>query len=292
MATTTQTAQTGASGPSLQFPQFYQPNPNSPQVFDAQGNPVDLQAYKAATGQSAIPDNQVNFGYVQQSLPGGTAGGNTPFDPTAYGISQDVWSTLSPADQAFVQSAAGILSSQYNQGATNVSINQDLMNKALTAAQTDPTIVATYGDAAKEGLQALQFNLGQINASWNTATAVQNQNLLQQKKDLADQYAAAGTAYSGFRQQAKEQLATSQADVIQSSRSQLQQQLQSLGSQYESQFGSSATPSLVVNGVGQTPGAQFTPIGGITGTQPLSQQQAVLSKQQSIYADEANPSTT
>jgi hypothetical protein len=288
--TPTQTTQTGQSGAGLQFPQFYQPNPNSPQVFDAQGNAVDLQQYKTATQQTDVPDDKVNFGYVQPTMPG-AANSNAPFDPTAYGISQDVWSSLSPTDQAFVQATAGVVSAQYNQGATNVSINQDLLNKALTAAQTDPTILATYGDAAKQGMQQLQFNLGQISSNWDTSQAVQNQNIELQKKALSDQYAAAGTAYSGFRQQAKEQLATSQADVIQSSRSQLQQNLQSLGSQYESQFGSAATPALKVNGVGQNPGAQYTPVGGITGTQPLSQQQAVLQKQSSIYAQEANPST-
>lgn len=48
---------------------FYQPDPSSPLVVDAQGNPVSKDDYLRFTGQTGLPDNQINWSFVQKTTP-------------------------------------------------------------------------------------------------------------------------------------------------------------------------------------------------------------------------------
>lgn len=205
------------------------------------------------------------------------------FDPTKYGLDMATWNSMDNASKAFFEATASLLQSQYNQGQSNVSINQDLLNKALVAAQNDPNIQAKYGDALKLGQNSLTITLGQLNSDWNVAQTQQQQELQKQQKDLQEAQAAAGTAYSGYRTQAQNLLNAQQNSVIQSSRSQLQSNLNSLGQTFESQFGSAALASMPGLSVG---GIAYNPVGGITGTNPISQQQDVLARQQQIFQNE------
>jgi len=207
------------------------------------------------------------------------------FDPVANGIPLDVWNSLTPGDKAFAESTAGLLRKQYDQGQTNVSINQDLLNKALQAAQTDPNIISKYGDAAKAAASDVQFNLGQINANYATQQNQQQLEMAKQKKDLEDQLADAGQAYSGFRKQAENMLGSQQANIIQSTRSQLQQNLQNLGRNYEQTYGSDALYGL---GIPFTAGGiGYQPLQGIKGSAPIAKQQEIESRQAQIFNNEA-----
>lgn len=206
-----------------------------------------------------------------------------PFDHTKWGISDELWATLRPADQAFVESSAGILQSQFDAGQSKVSINQDLLNKALITAQNDPNIVAKYGDAAKMAASDVQFNLGQINANWATASMLEDLQLKKQRKDLENTVSEAGQTYSGFRKQAEDLMGAEQANIIQSSRSALQQKLQTLGKGYETMFGSAALGLLSPITAG---GQSYTPLGGIIGTQGRARQADIESRQIDIYNKE------
>lgn len=253
----------------LQFPTFYKPDPNNPQVYDSTGKAIDLQAYKQATGQLDVPDNKLNWQFVQ----------NAPVPPQI--DSSSIWSLpgmaalktqLSPADQAFSEALYKVTQGQIDAGGVG-TIDSGSYNKALQIASEDPAIKATYGDAAKIAAQDLAFSIGQITNNQATAQPALQVQLQQQQKALQDQIASTGQAYSGFRKQAEDQLKTQQADVIQSSRSQLQQQLQTLGRGYESQFGSSGLPQISVGG--PVTGTQtYQPVGNVTGTQTYGQQQA------------------
>lgn len=203
-----------------------------------------------------------------------------PFDPTKWGISNELWATLSPADKAFVESSAGILKGQFDAGQSNVSINQDLLNKALITAQNDPDIIAKYGDVAKTAALDVSFNLGQINSNWATASALEELQLKKQKNDLANTISEAGQTYSGFRKQAEELLGAEQANIIQSSKSALQQKLQTLGRGYETTFGSKALDQLSPMTVG---GQSYNPLGGISGTTERAKKADVEAKQANIY---------
>lgn len=209
--------------------------------------------------------------------------GITQFDPSSVGISPELWATLSEADKAFVESISGVLKSQYDQGQTNVSINQDLLNKALVAAQNDPNIIAKYGDAAKVAANDLSYNLASINSNYATADHLQKLQMEKDRKDLAEAEAGAGRAYSGFRKQAEELLGASQANIIQSSRSALKDNIRNLGSTYEKAYGSDALKNLPPISAG---GETYTPMGGLTGTVPGQKQADIETRQQQIFNNE------
>jgi hypothetical protein len=261
---------------NLQYPTFYHPNPNSPQVYDAQGNAIDLATYKQATGQTDVPDNEVNWQFIQQ----------VPVPSTSQVNSADVWNlpgaaqlknSLAPATQALMESMYKVSQGQIAAGGVG-NFDPETFNKALNLAATDPQIKSTYGDAAALAQQNLAFQLQQITGNQLTGQAALQATQQQQQQALQQQIASAGGVVSGFNKQAKNELAAQQADIIQSTRSQLQQQIQQLGQGYESQFGSAfpgtAGSSSITAGGPLTGQVTYQPVGGITGTQNAAELQA------------------
>lgn len=292
---------TQTTQPTQTLQVYYKPGPgqpgydaNNPQaVYDTSGNLVSLDQYKAATGQTATPDNDIDWSAVQTGSPVGGFSNNPTFDPNSIpGLSQ-IWGQLTPAQQAFVQSANGVVQGQYNAGGA-ATVDQDTWNKALQIAATDPSIQSQYGDAAKEGAQQLAFDVSNVTGNYNAATAANQATLAQQQKDLATQIAQAGEGYSGFANQAKQQLQAQQNQIIQSTRSQYASQLQDLGSQYERTFGSSAlgtAPALTLGASGPNQ-LSYQPVGGVIGSNTQGQTNAEISTAQGLgLLPTANPST-
>ncbi len=270
----------------LQVPTFYKPDPNNPQVYDAQGKAIDLATYKIATGQQNVPDNQLNWQYVQNAQVPATSS-TAQFDPSTIGIDPNTWQQLDPSAKATLQAAGQIYIGQQKAGTPIPAVDANLMTQALQLAQSDPNILATYGDAAKLAANNLQFQLQQITGNNATSQPALQASQLQQKQALDAQIATAGQAYSGFRKQAEQQLSTQQADVIQSTRSQLQQQIQQLGQGYEQAYGSgfpgtAGSSSITANGpvTGQV---TYQPVGGLTGTVPIQQKQDVQNTANQYY---------
>ncbi len=260
---------------SLQYPTYFQPNTNNGNIYDAQGNLVTLEQYKAATGQTNIPDDQLDLQYVQaKPLPPDTGSVNPLSNPEIAAV----WNQLAPADKAFVTSALGVVKNQYEAGGP-VNINKDTWTNALLNIATDPTIKSQYGDVAAMALPALTQSITQLTQDQATAQAVQQATMLQNKQDLDAKLSQGFLATSGFRQEAEKQLAANNADVIQSTRSTIQQKLQSLGQDYESKFGSAGLPPINVNG--QLTGNQsYTPTGNIIGSNVQGQTTAEMNEAQ------------
>ncbi len=259
----------------LQMPIFYKPDPNNAQVYDASGKAVSYDEYIAAGGQpdfSNVQNAQVPAQIDSASvwaLPGMSA----------------LKATMSPADQAFTESLYKVTQGQIMAGGVG-TVDAGSYNKALQIASEDPAIKATYGDAAKIAAADLAFNIGQITNNQATAQPALQASQLQQKQALEQQIAQSGQAYSGFRKQAEDQLKTQQADVIQSTRSQLQGQIQQLGRSYESSYGSgfpgTGGSSAITAGGPVTGQVNYQPVGGITGTQTYGQTQAAQSTAQDL----------
>ena len=216
----------------------------------------------------------------QTTTPATPASTTTPFSPSAAGITDDLWKQLDPGTQAFVESVYKTTTSQYNSGMVNVSINQDLLNKAMANAATDPEIISKYGDAFNQTQQSLVQNLGQINAEFNQQAALTATQQQADKKAQAEQAAAAGQTYSGFRAQAQQKLQAEQSGVIESSRRQLQNQLNTLGSSVESQYGTAGLNKFAPITAG---GLNYTPTGNITGTIGASQKADIQAKGLSTF---------
>ena len=181
------------------------------------------------------------------------------------------------------------------------------LNDAYKAALKDPNIVAKYGDMQKLDTQSFQQNLDYLQQQSSLDAQNLARQFAQERQNLAEANAAAGTAYSGFRGEAQSNLAKQQSGIITSTRSQLKKNVNDLTSQFEAKYGSAATTPASVQftdpymagGVGLSGLTQMGPAptttisgqeaGGITGTVAPAREADVLAKQQDIYGTLSSP---
>jgi hypothetical protein len=221
-----------------------------------------------------------------------SGGGGIPYDPSWAqfypALTQDIWNGMNAVQQAQVGLALSTAKNMYSTTGSTVTLDQ-----ALKAAASDPSIVSQYADAQKLDVAGFQQSLQQL----QTATSTNQKNLQTQfeneRRALSEQQAAAGTAYSGFRGRAQEQLAQQEQGIVTSSRAKAQQSLQDLTTQFEQKYGSAATQAATMpfldpyaaSGVslsGQTTPGSTMPTstlagqltGGITGSQVTGKTQA------------------
>lgn len=230
-------------------------------------NPSVLSTYaSSSTGSSGASGSN-----------GTTAGGSIAYSPnwSAYGVTQDTWSKMNALQQAQVSIVMNQALTGYAQNASSLSVHD-----ALSAAQNDPSIVSKYADALSMDSADFQQSLSQLQQSTSTTAQSNQQQFEQDRKNLAKQEAAAGMAYSGFRNEAEQNLQTSEAGIVTSSNSQTQQQLNQLRQNFEAKYGTAATPQAGINftdplnggntsisGQLQTPGAMTNITGNTVGTQ-------------------------
>lgn len=246
-----------------------------------------------STSNQSSQNNQTQTP-AQTTVQQQTADINT-FNPN-YGVNNDQWAQMNDTQRAVISAAYTAKQSAYNTNGQQLTFAD-----ALTQAAKDPNIVSQYADAAKLDAQTFSQNLQNLqNASTSTGEQQQMQ-FENDRKQLAEQSAAKGQAYSGFRNQAQEQLGKTEAGIVQSSRSALQQQLNSATSAFESKYGTAATTPATANYndplnssnvslSGQTIAGSNTPAtltgalaGGVTGSQPIAQNNAVNAKATDLY---------
>ena len=113
---------------------------------------------------------------------------------------------------------------------------------ALKRVQSDPNLMVRYADDLKLDTQSFALALQQLQDSTSREAQRLQTQFENERKQLSEQSAAAGQAYSGFRGKAEQQLQTSESGIVQSTRSQIQKNLQDLTSQFEGKYGSVRTP--------------------------------------------------
>lgn len=266
-------------------------NPGGFDVYDAQGNKLTYDSLPKGTDGKPL----VNLDALPvQSSPTPTGGTNssggsstsTVFDPVGQGyIKQEDWDKMSPAQKAVMEGAFHTAQNQYTEGVANVSMNTKLLNDAMIAAASDPAIVAKYGNALAMDLADTQGALARANQQYASDMGLLQTQQEQDRKKLAEEKAAAGQTYSGFRQQAQDQLATSQSAVISSSQREAQKNIQDLGQSLEQKYGTSGLSQFGNLAIG--PNA-YTPE-GLTGTQGLAKQSDIQAKGVSIFNNERLP---
>jgi hypothetical protein len=249
-----------------------------PQVKDI-SNRVDQQ-YPIAGNINSAPKDATPKGTTTETPTTVPSSTTAPFNPTTYGITPELWNNLSPSQQALIESMSSTARDQWMAGQLDVSINQDLLNKALARAQSDPDIVAKYGDALIADQAGVQRSLNYIGAEYTQQKALTATQQEQERMKLAETEAETGRAYSGFREQAKQRLASEQSGVIESSRRTLQQQLEQTGQALEKIYGTAGLSQFGTIGAG---GETYTPMGGITGSLAAQKRADILSKQAQIF---------
>ena len=227
---------------------------------------------------------------------GGGTGGTTQFtlDQATHdkligmGLSEAQIASLSQGDIAMFSAMSDYITKQNSNGTTGAFD----INQALAAAQNDPDIAAKYGDSLKTGLADFARGVNQLQTGANIWSNQQSQDMENARKNLQDTEAGAGRAYSGFRQQANQQLKNTQTGVIQSEKSQLEKNVADMGSAFEKQYGTTATPANNMTFNNPLTGTQenigYNPVGGITGTNPLSEKGDILTKQSDLMSLNTN----
>jgi peptidoglycan hydrolase-like protein with peptidoglycan-binding domain len=175
------------------------------------------------------------------------------------------------------------------------------LDEALKAAQNDHNIVEKYSDMMKLDKQAFSQQIGQLQQQISTDSQQQQTKFENERRQLSENFANAGQAYSGLRQRAQQQLGEQQSGIIQSSKSTIQKQLNDMTAAFEGKYGSgSASPytaqfkdpfassNVSLSGLKQSPTSSTSNLsgqmaGGITGTAPLAQKQDVLNKGADLY---------
>lgn len=213
------------------------------------------------------------------------------------GFTPEQISSMSPGDQQQWGLVGTYLQQQANLGNVASENNALSLQKAYQAATQDPNIVAKYGDLDKSSAQLFNNNLQALQTTTDVDQQNQQLDFNQQQKDLADQEAQAGRAYSGFRNQAENRLNTQQQGIVTSSLSNLKQQLQGQLSPLEQLYGTKGLNNLIGNQSvsylnpinGQRQNVGYDQIGGLTGSLGAQKEGDVSSRQAQIYTGLASP---
>ena len=235
-----------------------------------------------------------------------TTGQGVPYSAT-YGANGGPtaaqWASMSPTQQAtYAAASAAGTAIQANTG------NTTTLAAALAAAAQDPVIIAKYADALSMDKEAFTQNLQQIQTAVSTTSQTQRMQFESDRLALANQSAAAGQAYSGYRGLAEQNLATTESGIVTSSRSALQAQLDSATAAFEAKYGTAATTAATasfvdpnaasntsISGLAQTPDTSSTNLtggiaGGITGTQAPAETADIQSEaSQIVNQGKTNP---
>ena len=195
---------------------------------------------------------------------------------TNYKATPNAPAKLNP-QQALLYTVADVNTSAVTEGKPPVSFAE-----ALKLAQNDPNIISKYADEAGLDKQAFEQNLVDLQTNLNVDSETKKMQFENDKKQLAENFAASGAAYSGFRGKAQENLNKSQSGIITSTRSATQKKLQEATSAFESKYGTSATKEASVNYINPSTGAvenlTAPTLGGITGSINPAKQQDINNK--------------
>lgn len=189
--------------------------------FDTQGNPGWF--------------GPLSKTYIQQQT---TQKSSAPAAPPAPAASATP--PISP-QKALISAIADVASSAATTGKPPLSFAD-----ALDAAAKDPNIIAKYADASKLDLQSFTQQLNNLKTNYSTQSELYKTQFENERKALAEQQAAAGRAYSGFRGKAQQDLLQQEAGIVTSSKSQLQNALNQMTSQFESKYGTGMTPPAAI----------------------------------------------
>jgi hypothetical protein len=210
------------------------------------------------------------------------------FDYASMGISKSQWQALDPQTQNAVAGIGSVLKKQMEQNQTIPTVlDKKTLNTLYQQAKEDPVISKYYGEELRTSEQDFIQNLELVQDEGTFAQEELQRQQDTEAKNLKELQASAGNAYSGFRNQAEEKLGQTQSGVVESTRRSIQQNLQTLSSNFEKRFGTDALMKLGVPSLASAGGGTIAPItaeqyGGVAGTQAADKLGAVENKYQSL----------
>lgn len=205
------------------------------------------------------------------------------------GFSDDTIKNLTDSQRNMFAALGKSITAQYDANKTvPPTFTAADLDRIMKEAQNDPNIDNYYKEQLRVGVSDFTRAVDSLGKDYNAIKAENERQFGFQRKDLSEAEAAAGRAYSGFREQAKTRLQGDQNNIIESSRRNLQKNVDTLGSSFEKTFGSSAVPGGPNLGLAGEAGADaaYNPTGGVAGTQENSRLVDTRQRYNDIIADE------
>lgn len=171
-----------------------------------------------------------------------------------------------------------ILTKQYEQGkiVPQTFTTEDL-DRIFKEAQDSPDIANYYKEQLRTGQEQFTRNILATSKEYTAEELDKQRTFEQERLGLAEQEAAAGRVFSGFREQAKTRLEAEQGGIIESSKRKQEKELRAYAEPFEMKYGTGA--------LGQVPG--YTPIGGVTGTQEAAKLGDIRTREQALRERES-----
>lgn len=197
-----------------------------------QWGPKSIAAFQTTTKNTNTSSNTSNST---------SSDANQPIPPPA-GVDPALWGRIDPGTQAAIAGMGSVLMKQLEQNQpVPVALTTEDLDALYKQAQSDPVIAQYYGERLRTGQQQFQQDLSYLQGGAGDQARQQQMQFESDRKALAEQHAAAGTAYSGFRGQAQQKLGDLESGIVQSSRRNLQKQLTDATQAFETKYGTSAT---------------------------------------------------
>lgn len=229
---------------------------------------------------------------AQNTPPTSTPPASTPSTPTtppadtsklkALGLSDSTIAAMSPDQRALFESIGAAVQLQYDQGKTvPPTLTKEDLDRIFAEAQNSPDISDYYKERLRVGSEDVNRALGFLTEDFDQLKQEREAKFESDSKALAESEAAAGRAYSGFRGQAKEDLAADQNGIIESTNRTMRKNLDTLGSQFEKTYGSEA---LAARGGVSGGGFSYNPYGNVAGSEKQNKLVDVRNREQELQA--------
>ncbi len=269
-----------------------------PNITDAQKQEFVTLFSKApaAPGSEADKTNRANWAYATNGAPyptagaGGVIGAPPPSDMIAnlkaLGLSDETIAGMSPEQQGLFAAIGATMQKQIDNGnPLPQTFTTDDLHRFAEQAVNDPTIDAFYKDQLRLGVADLNAKMGFLTGDTQAQFDEFNRAFPQQDIAASKAAAAAGQAYSGFRNQAKERLKADQQSILQSTTRQAQQNLRNLGTTFETTYGSKNLPQQGLSMQGGLGQIRYNALGNVPGQLEQQKQVDIANKNQSLIED-------
>ncbi len=295
------TAPGSVNTPSQAAPVGFDPNSVQwkPNISQEQKDQF-VKLFASKSPENFSDADKANWAYATNGAPlpqagaGGVVGAPPPTDMNAnlkaLGLSDETIAKLPVDQQALFASIGAIMQKQIDNGnPLPQTFTTDDLHRFADQAAKDPTIDKFYKDQLRLGVADLNAKLGFLQGDTQAQFEQLNRAFPEQNTAASHAAAAAGQAYSGFRNKAKEQLKANQQTILQSTTRQAQQNLRNLGQTFETTYGSQNLPQ---GGLGMPTGSQgglsnigYTPFGNVPGQLEQNKQLDIANKNQSLIQD-------
>lgn len=195
-----------------------------------------------------------------------------------YGLPANVYGQLSPQQRDFLDYYASKAMTDIAAGRRVNNVTPETVLKVYQDALSDPSIDSYYKQQLELGTRELQMSLDYLNAA-DTAEREKATRAFEEQRMADDEAAAAaGNAYSSYRNRTDENRRLDEVGVTELRDRNARQKAFEYGNAFEKNYGSSNTPNISVGGQG------YSRFGNVVGANENNKAMSQISRAQDRLA--------